>query len=726
MKVQNISGELIILAGVKLQPQEICSVNDFDGRFFIPMFKEEFIVGLDNHTLQFLNEIGEIITDVNEILSYSENPIQSNSITLNPGNEDFYYNYKSFDMEYNDVKNFKFEGFLKTLDIFSKTGDIEVQIIEPKMNKIQVQETSNYTVDCDYKLKDPTIRITCKRKSEVALYMDGSYYNTTKTKEQYLNEIYSDSEFPETSVINNNDLAFKVNFKKPMKSSTFVDSIGNYLGETFNGATLLNFNKFEDGSYVKFNDINKFSGNFTFNLWFNMISDISSKQTFYSKEGTLDITLDSSVLNITLGDKLVQLNGIKSDNWSMLTITKNEDWYSFYLNDQLIKTLNLDVNFSTKFTYVYFGCKYPNIQSIRSGELGECLIYNYHFSNGMVKYLYMNNHPKFQIQTNLIKGCYLSRYFNSSSLIPETSSDFSIIEKENTRVSKLITTEVTQEIKSSNNPGELSIFTGKIYIPSDNKYTFNYSGGNGSILLIDDKAVLINEGSNTIYMEEGYYRFKFTVVGNGNFELVYGIKGNTLTKVDVFIEDFDDTEGDDYSILFDLDNRQTSYGLEFSDFTDLKFKEEDYITVSNIPESFNNSIFNIAFNLNFKEKYAVIFGQGLPQEPNFGLRVNNGKLVLNYQGTTLTSNTLMVNKMYHIQITSNGTNIYLYIDSVLVNSSVINKISRLNSTNPLYFGRVGVDYMAAWGGEFEINNFKWYLKYFTEDEIINNFIKNKA
>ena len=83
MKVQNISGELIILAGVKLQPQEICSVNDFDGRFFIPMFKEEFIVGLDNHTLQFLNEIGEIITDVNEILSYSENPIQSNSITLN-------------------------------------------------------------------------------------------------------------------------------------------------------------------------------------------------------------------------------------------------------------------------------------------------------------------------------------------------------------------------------------------------------------------------------------------------------------------------------------------------------------------------------------------------------------------------------------------------------------------------------------------------------------------
>ena len=722
MKIKNISSEILILAARKLIPQETCSVEE-DFVYGYVEYADDFINAFNDNKVQFFDDEMEVLS-YTDVLNYFKSPvIQSNKGTSN--NEDFYYNYKMLSMNSGDVKDYKFEGLLKTLDVFSKTGDIEVQIIEPMMNKIQVPETSNYNIYCDYKLKNPIIRITCKRRSDVVLYMDGSYTNTLKTKNQYLAEIYSDTDFPEASSINTNLLQFKTNFKKPMKSELFVDTIGKYAGQTFNNSTLLNFNRFEDGSYVKFGDICKLQDDFTFILWDNIINDIISTQTLYYKKGTLEITIENGVFSIAIGDKLVQVPGLKLNKWQMISITKNNDVYSFYINDTRIITTVLDVNFSTSSENVYFGCKTPGTNSVRSLELGECLLYNYHFSQGMIKYMYMNNHPDLQIQTNLLPGCYLSKYTNTSSIVPSTAYDFSMIEKENTRIGKMLTSEVVNTLSTTNNTGEISIFNGKVYIPEDGKYTITTTGEMVSVVM-DDKTVLLNSSSTTQYFEEGYYRFKTTICGQGLFNITIS---NTTSSASIYIEDYDDMTStpEESSILFDTGNKTSTHGITFEGNDNEVFTEDDVLTIKNIPNKINSDNFNISFDLDVIDNDATIIGQGYTYEPNFEIRLTDLNLVFTHQGYVLKSPKLLINEKYNIQITSNGSMTYMYVNASLVSSADVKHINRLISTDNIYIGRLAGNIQAAWcDGSFKISKFKWYLKYFTENEIINNYIKNKA
>jgi len=722
MKIRNLTQEMIIIGSTQVPALSTMDFsNDFSSDFNFMQYKDEFISAFNESKIIFLDN-GIQITDISQVLSYFGSS-EVNNAKPETNTEDFYYNFKVFDMDYQETKDIQFEGFVKTIDIFTKSGEINMQIVKPLMNKIKIPETSNYSIDCDYKLKDPVIRLTCIKKAQVSLYMDGTYYNKTKTKDQYLSEIYSDTLFPESSIIADNSLVFKTNFKKLMKSEFFIDSIGGFVGSTFNNANLLNFNKFEDGSYVKFPDILKFENDFTFNIWFKL-EDNLQLQTIYCKDGYLEVNVESGILTTKIANNSIKLTSIKSNSWYMLTIARSSNNLSFYLNDELITSTAINCTFPVEPKYVYFGCKSPALNCIRSGEIGECSLYNYHFSSGLVKYLYMNNHPLFQVQTNLLPGCYVSTYKNESSIEPSTAYDFTMIEKENVRVSKLKSSSITDKISIIPGENEITVFTGKIFIQEDDKYQFIATGDN-FVAYIDNKPIMVNSNT-TIYLEEGYYKFKCTVTGSKPFSLKYVNKSNTL-EVPLFIEDSNDNESsiDESTVLFSLNDVKSNYGITFEDNGPLY--NGIYSTLSNIPENINSPVYTISFNYKAQEKDATIFGQGLTWEPNFELRLKDQKFIFTNQGASLITPSINLFEDYNIQITSTGSVIYFYINGALKAQKATNFVTKLKSTDNLYIGRLADGYKGYWmDGNFEIRDFKWYLKYFTEDEVINSYITRQG
>jgi len=729
MKIKNISDGLLILAGVKIYSGEIKNFEDFGFDFDFSLYKDEFMNALDNNKIEFLSDEDAVIEDTNVILQKLESTSSSTSSTVIYNDKDFYYDYKELTLDFGESIDIGFVGYLKTLDFYVKSGGIDVQVVQPLMNKIAVLETNNYVIDCDYKLQDPTIRLTALEKSTCKLYLDGIFKSETKTKEQYLTEIYSYNTFPKANVIQENSILFKTNFMKTMTSEHFLDIIGSNVGLTYNNATLKNFNRFEDGAYCKFGDVIRLAetAEYTFNMWYNFHGDTTNKQYIMYKKDVMEIYVQNGMLNFYVGRSGRYQIPVDSYSWQMLTITKSGYNYNVYQNTDLVKSFTNSCSYQTNSKYAYFG-GYGHYY-MRSGELGEVAHYNYHFSAGMVQHLFQNNHPLMQTQTNIISGSIVNDYSYTSSLGLDNAYEFAILEKESAKASNIVSSSKDTDLNGSASEDNLRIVTAKVYFPSDAIYDFSYTGTGKWNLTINDKAILTNEVQARYFMEEGYYSLK--LVTTGEYDLTYKLKSDVnYSPIEVFIDDSDDTSSseDENSVYFDIDNKISSYGLSFNNFpNDLKFEEHN-AHISNITDEINSGIYTISFNLQHKHNTAMILGQGKSQwEPNFEINITNSILVFKYQDTYIEGGVLCKNKEYNIQITSNSSSIFIYVDGDLVNSTNVIKGWELDSTDNLYIGSMANNYLPKWSeGEFKISNFKWYNKYFTKDEVINNYINNKV
>jgi len=623
MKIKNISTKVLLIGGVLIQPNQVVTESDFGTGFVYANYESEFLDAYAAGNIIFLDDNNQKITNINtitDIIESSNTSTTNNNIdTIRINKENFYYDYKTIILKYGEVKNIKFVGYLKTLNFVVEEGLIDAQIIYPLMNKIEIFESNTYSLDADYKLKDPTIRLTAKTDCISNIYLDGIFCSDTKTKEQYLNEIYSYDYFPLAPVLPENKLVFKTNFFKLLKNNYFLDTVHNKQGRIYNGQTLKNFNRFEDGSYVKFQSpINFKDTDFTFCLWFNLEDDYMSKQYLFYSRYNIEAYVYNSSLQIRIGTyNLPQINLKTSNigNWSFLSISRNNNTYNIYINSELVQTIEHDVCYRN-YRDMYFG-SYGRY-SIRSGYLGECLIYDYHLSRGMIKYLYANNLPTLQVQTNLIAGSNKSIFRYNSALLFDNSYEFSIVEKENAKVSNLIST--SNDTSLSSTCSDLTVITGKVHIPNDGKYTFTCTTNAKYRLQIDNRDVLVNN-TNNVYIEEGYYNFKLTLINGNTYTLTATSDKSTGDPVIPLIEDINNNKIDPVLII-DADNN-IGKGMVFE-------VSNTYTTnigeITNLPTTMSN-IFTITANFKFYSNDALIFQIGSDVwNPTIGLKVSGGTL----------------------------------------------------------------------------------------------------
>lgn len=719
MKIKNISTKVLLIGGVLINPNQIVSDSDFGTGFSYSDYESEFINAYNKGQIIFLDVNNKEITNMNTILDIINSTSNSsdsgdgdssvNSIAINK--ENFYYDYKTINMKYNEIKDIKFVGYLKTLDFIVDKGLIDVQCINPLMNKIEIFESNHYSFDSDYKLKDPTIRLTAKTDGTAKIYLDGIFYSTTKTKDQYLNEIYSYDYFPNAPILPENKLVFKTNFFKLLKYSYFLDTIGNKQGQIFNGSTLRNFNKFEDGSYVKFSNMLDFKdNNFTFCLWFNLEKDYENKQYLFYDHYNLECYVQNNAIRLRIGTHYLPLIALKDSNignWALISISKNNNIYNIYINSELVQTIDYNVNFRNS-GKMYFGSS--GNYGIRSGYLGECLIYNYHLSKGMIKYIYANNCPTLQVQTNLIPGSVKNIFSYNSSLAFNSAYEFSIVEKENAKTQNLILS--TNESTMKGNCSKLTVITGKIHIPQDNKYTFSMKTDAKYAFIIDNKDVLVND-SNTIYIEEGYYNFKLTLIGESTYELITSSNSSTPIQIPL-IEDIDNNTIKPV-LLIDAD-KSIGDGMTFNNIVNKYVKSIGKII--NLPKTLSN-IFTCTVNFKVYEDNALIFQIGKDiWNPTIGLKLSDGTLECDFHWSTMTAGVTKT-KWHNVILTSNGSTLFGYLDGQSMGQVDVD-VHSLETNSPLYFNAFCDGTQPEWAiGNFDINNFKWYTKYSNESDVLS-------
>jgi hypothetical protein len=714
MKIKNISTAMIVLAGVKIQAGGTISISALGSDFVYSDYQDEIESYISNGTIEFIdNNTGKVITDINIIRGELES-LNGDSIVAIPSDEtiilnpDFYYNYKDFELKFGESIQIQFIGYLKSVNTFSKSGNIEMQIVEPLMNKVQINESDKYEIDSDYKLFNPIVKITAITNSIIELYMDGIFEHPTKTKNQYLKEIYSDTRFPSADLEEKGNIEFKCNFKRLVKNNIFKDIIGNIPGKIYNGKTLENFNKFEDGAFVKFNEGCRLrtGKDFTINIWFKSFDTLDQKQFLVYKQYFFEMFIVKSKLNVKILWKNVELPDIIEENtYYMFTVTYDSfsSTLFYYINDTLVGKVNYTPSFYTFNRPIFFGGTGGH-QCLRSAELGEFNYFSHHFSAGMVDNLYLNNNPEHQFQTFSDK-CYSSEYTCDTSLEMTDTYNANIIKKEYARQENLVLSSKGTLNNTTSTAGNLIVMSGYVYFPKDSKYTFEatYDESNKLIFTIDGKDVLINEKNRTYYIEEGYYVFNCTSFGP--FHISYAEKGAEFIEIPVFNDD-------NLIPMLDLDNET---GGTFTGVSDMIYTDSNYTEVQDFNDEFFSNTFSITLDFKRTDDEAEIIGQGPLYDEYLCLLLQNKKIVLIYRNTYI--ETPQIDKNFNnIQITANGSKVFLYLNGKLIQSAKFEDFSKNNT--PLYFGRSGEGKSRDWlVGDFELKNVKFLDTYSSPAQI---------
>jgi len=758
MIVKNISDKKVLIMGIEIQVGQELPIDEFGTETERAPYIQEFIDAINNKEILLLDDNGDIITTDNITPTNLQNIISpSNNSMYIPNNDTFYYNYKTISIEVGQIIEIEFKGYLKTSQITVVQGEIDAQFISPRMNKINIIELNSYSIDSDFKLKDPVVRLTGIKNSEVNLYLDGSFSDSTKTRQQYLDEIYSENTFPQASGVDIRELFFKVNFLRVVKDNKFIDDINGYVGNIFNGATLLNFNKFEDGAYVNFGNIlNTTNTPFTFSIFFNFGNDITKKQYIFYKHRYYYSYVQNNVLYLYLNGKRRLICNLCPDKWYMLTITYDTNLFYIYLNDKCMLTDVFSNHFSTNVSNLYFGSRNSGHEYMRDGKIGEVSFYTYHMSKGMVDYLYNTNNPNLQFQTNLIPGIMVNEYDCSSKInyVPKDSYDFNIFEKECNNIDHLLFSEILDTLDSSLSTDDstttykLTVGKGKVYIPKDGKYVLKFIGNAHFEVLFNEKTIISNyststENVETAWLEEGYYNIKFRTVStnNNSYKLLYKEKSETdFYPMKFMIEDTDDKSNTDPTVYislkdhkyFSLTDQDIQSNAELETFNNIDVFKYEYnkFTSITVDERIYNTQFSVSFWVYFIDDRCVIFSQGRGKwGAQIQARYQNKKMIVSFQGTEKTSSTrLERNEWNKIDIIANNDSIYLYINAKKESgfNIPINDSSWYHSTKPFYINRLPTNKVEpSYEGSFRLDNFNYYLKTLSKEEIENKYHNEK-
>lgn len=775
MFIRNLKDTDVLVIGVSIAPDELMPIQDLGTKSQLVRGADEILQYIENGDIQLEYADGDVENSHSKIVSILNSNFSiveiNNEVDIDSSKEirgnNFYYNSLAKRLAKGESIDITFKGFLKNTSITVQEGEIEFQIISPKMNKIIISEFSTYDIDSEFNIQDPSIRISASVISDVSIYMDGVYFDETgtKTKEQYLNEIYGE-DLPAPVIKSTKEKIFDVDLlNSDLNTDTSIDNINHTVGlikvplvdNIFTKKTVLNFKNIFN---VTENE------DWTHSFWFYPTNLSVSRYIAY-KSGLFYIYQSRSNLYVNYDNKMINVGTIQENKWYHLvcTYSKNSGVLNYYINGAYTANRTSKPSFSNKTSDFLIGnLSYISNNYGFEGKMGIISEFNYHMSAGMVRNLFKKQNPLNIVDTNLIPSINM-RYFNTSNRgnnPPDSKQEFDIVEKEYSTISNLLFQEYIDKIDFmvSKFPNVTSrekytnIATGIFIADVDGYYKFKIQGDGSVDIVIDDRLVLSNYGNNSydspevigeIYLTSGYHDFKYRHFHIDSDSVFYAYSWNynnsSWDNIILYKKDTEDTESTskDSSKLIEIKDWEStvpittdSYKykkLEENSIKYLEFKGKNAckLDLSNIPKLYNESKFTISFAYYIEEsKEHFIFGYGKNTNWNDwimlkGLR--DGTLELNFCGEyKRSSKTVTRDKWSNIDIVCDGINITLYIDSEKNIEMDYNKDDWYNGDD-FWFNRLSSGSTWIWSeSTFRINDFVWYKTNKSEEELQASFI----
>jgi hypothetical protein len=608
IEVTELKGEEILFSnGYKLLPFETAPLEEI-----APTKEEKKLIELELEALyigekirfndittkneividEVLNELnsGDNVTIANEVKISSDSIVKIKSTDINI--DEFYYNSMEFTLKPGQYREFTFVGYLSELSC-NVEGDAELQIIDPLMNPVHLNDIERFTFNANYRIYSPTIRVTANKLSSIELYMDGIYFDKTGTKSriQYLNEIYNDDGLPnaEPPVEKRILMNFNPSSNSFIGSNAIIDLVSGLYGIVYNSTTtFIDDRKFTRSTYINLGETLALNNQepFTLSLWFNPISSYTNgqySQILYKKD-VVDIYINNNKLRVALGKNkvLFEYGNVFYDTWYNVTITYNEvnSLTVVYINGLPIGS-STDVGYSARNTdlLINYSDRYRKLGI--DGYYGSLQLFNYHFSNGLVMSHVSDSNPSTKKKTNLVPGIRVNSYDTTrrGTRTPTDNYLFQILEKEYATSEYLINSEILSAVdySLSTTPYEtamLTIIDGYIDIPETDYYIFQYEFNDAGQIFIDDILMAAvypgspNPSTFSTFLNKGTYRLKIRHY-NAYYNYIYKLAIKKKSEPDtaysvpnIYYEDINDTSSapEDKSIVFHI-NKDNYSGI---------------------------------------------------------------------------------------------------------------------------------------------------------------------
>jgi len=623
------------------------------------------------------------VTIVNDINTYTSN--------------DYYYFQKSVDLLPNQQYVIEFKGYLNEAIIDLKSGNITADL--NLMGDIELKDYTHFEFSIDYKLKDPVLTIKCSKISSFGIFIEGIYVDDIKSKSQYLEELNAVE--PEIDVPITEDekrLQFSVDFQTDIDDEVFIDSINNDFGKIINVPLYTNKTFLDEKTYINFGEIQNINidKDYTFSVWFKPLSHNNNILLFNKNEYKLEIRNNALYFkgHNSRTFKITNIEDTELDNFHNITIVfSNKKWTIFYDGLFIFNTHIKPRAFRS--SDLMIGTKKVPLSNI---ALGKYKIYNFAFSESMVRYLINTQNPDItdNIENNFENGIRYNYYDASSiSSAPNNNYNFTILEKKycNQKYLNKIVAQDVIDLDSNISAENIIIHEGYIYLDYIGLYTFELTSNGSAELIMDDESIISvfnmsgdysasNTNTNVKFLSQGYHKFKMRYYGKQEkIELKMASPDATLNNVasdKLFRKIISQGIG-----LFGMTNA-VPYGCSFDEeFDDIKAElistdDYDYYNIKNLKtlrfkdmNNFNHQhIFTFNYWIETSAGYNYIFSIGNKNYTDYlsgySYRTNMRNA---YESVRITTNNIDLNKWTMITVTGNGTTLTYYKNGVEVGTT---------------------------------------------------------
>jgi len=623
------------------------------------------------------------VTVVNDVNAFTSN--------------DYYYFQKNINLLPNQQYIIKFKGYLNEAIIDLKLGNISADI--NSMGNIELKDYTHFEFSINYKLKDPVLTIKCSKISSFSLFVEGIYTDDIKSKDQYLEELNAvEPEIDIPILEDEKRLQFNVDFQSSIEDNVFIDTINNDFGFISNKPLYIDKSFLDEKSYITFGEIQNINidKDYTFSIWFKLLMLDKNILLYNKNEYLLEITNKGLYFkgHNARSLKIIDKEDIELNKFHNVTMVfSNKKWSIFY-DGAFIFNVNIKPS-SFKSSDLMIGTKSNPLSNI---ALGKYKIYNFAFSESMVRYLINTQNPDIidDIDKNYENGVRYN-YYDASSISspPNNNYNFTILEKKycNEKYLGNILSQDAIELDSITENKNIIIQEGYLKLDYVGLYTFELSANGCAELIIDDESIVgvfsTDEdynatlvSTNEKFLSQGFHKYKLRYYGKQEtLGLTIANPDSSLTAISV--DDlyrkilsqglglFGMINGIPYGCSFDTDFDSSKADLISTD-------NYDYFDIKNLKtlrfkdmENFNHQhVFTFSYWINTSSGYNYIFSIGNRNYTDYLSAYSSRTNVRNaYESVRISTNNLDLGKWVMLSVTGNGNTLTYYKNGVEVGTA---------------------------------------------------------
>ena len=757
MVIKNITNKEIEIIGVSLDAGAEMAISDIGSAAQLRLGTDEIVENVLSGNVIISYSDGVAEPSIQKIVDILDNKnvettvnIDNASVSSN-GSDMYYYQNVTRSMAKGEEVSIKFVGYLDNVVITSKSGTVEFQIVEPKMNKIQVHSLNSFSFDAKNNIKDAVIRLTAVTAVTVTIMMDGLYDESSrKSKVQYLEEIYSDSSVVEVDIEDKVEkgMLFSCPMDKPLTllSGSVKDYVSGSIGvckgftdsNEFNGSASI---EFDPGISVQADKP------FTISLVFEQ-NDSTHLQYLLYKLGQYYVYVSNGSMYVNVCGRSSKVCKVRTGTVTHLAITYDgiTGQVYVYVNGLYATTITTSMSVRNYGYPMLVGNRSTTTKYGLKGVVHLLQEYNYAMSGGLISGLY-DKYMTTTVDKEVVPGNMVAYYStgNRGTNHIDSFAEFDTVEKMYANGKYALYSEVMPSMDSANT-GWSSFKTKLNYLtviqtvfrPSvSGYYTYEVQGDDAVELTVNNKVICADYGGHgvrsmkegSVYMdsdEEYLVKFRhYQGTGGTAYKCMVKVPESTdFIEVCGVLPDRNKhviMSSDDLGYIVPTPTTDTRAG-------------DNLVSGSSIVKLQSNSKFNtrlftmsLWLNLrNYKETRVFSIGSGVSNWATWlGMEVDNKVLKVLFNKKSVKSKKILHTYEWNkVDIASDGTTIKVYVNSVLIGSMTYDDRDEYRGTD-VYINALPDGSQPKWLAEssYYIKDMVYADIYTTAEEVKHKYLE---